>query len=85
MQVSFLYLNESGVMIMNIELDDGLVKYAQDHAVIENRSVEKQIEHWARIGRIVEDNPDLSYEFIKGLLIATAEIGAGEVEVYIRR
>jgi hypothetical protein len=40
---------------MNIELDDQLVKHAQDYAVIENRPVAKQIEHWAQIGRIVED------------------------------
>jgi len=30
-----------------------------------NHSIAKQIEHWARIGRIAEENPDLTYEFIK--------------------
>jgi hypothetical protein len=70
---------------MNIELDDQLVKHAQDYAVIENRPVAKQIEHWAQIGRIVEDNPDLPYEFIRDALIAAAEIDAGKSEAYVRR
>jgi hypothetical protein len=61
------------------------VQDAQVYAAAEMRSIPKQIEHWAKIGRIAEDNPDLSYEFIKDALIAAAEINAGKGETYVRR
>ena len=35
-----------------------------------NRTPPKQIEHWAKIGEILEDNPDLPYEFVKQAIIA---------------
>lgn len=30
-----------------------------------NRSTPKQIERWANIGKIMDDNPDLPYDFVK--------------------
>jgi hypothetical protein len=42
----------------------------------------KQIEHWAKIGEMVEDNPDLPYEFVKKAIIAKAEKEEGKIEVY---
>ncbi|WP_376712159.1 type II toxin-antitoxin system ParD family antitoxin [Vibrio ruber] len=33
-----------------------------------------------QMGRIIEDNPDLSYAFMQQLLIAKAEKDAGELE-----
>ena len=56
-----------------ISLSDELIQSAKKHAVVQNRSTPKQIEHWAKIGRIVEQNPDLTYDFIKGLLLAMEE------------
>ncbi|SJN58049.1 hypothetical protein VR7878_02626 [Vibrio ruber DSM 16370] len=35
------------------------------------------------MGRIIEDNPDLSYAFMQQSLIAKAEKDAGELEAYI--
>lgn len=42
-----------------------------------------QIEYWAKVGRIAEDNPDLPYEFIKETLIGLEEIDAGLGEEYV--
>ena len=42
----------------------------------------KQIEHWAKIGKIMEDNPDLPYEFVKQAIIAEAEREVGKLESY---
>lgn len=39
-------------------------------------------ENSAKIKRIMQDNPDLSYEFVRQLLIAQAEVAAGNVEHY---
>ena len=35
---------------------------------LQSRSVAKQIEHWANIGKIAAENPDLSYSLIRELL-----------------
>lgn len=72
-------------MAISVRLDDFLVEEAQVYAEANKRSVPKQIEHWAEIGRIAEDNPDLSYTFIKEALLATAEINAGKASRYVRR
>ncbi|WP_298738228.1 hypothetical protein [uncultured Psychrobacter sp.] len=36
----------------------------------------------AKIKRMMQDNPDLSYEFVRQLLIAKYEVEAGRVEPY---
>lgn len=65
-----------------IKLDDKLVEAARIHGEAESRSAPKQIEYWARLGRIAEQNPDLPFEFILGLLRAQAQVKAGEVTEY---
>ena len=72
-------------MATSIRLDDEFVLDVKIHSEVANRSVPKQIEHWAKIGKIVEDNPDLSYEFIKDALLAREEISAGKATKYVRR
>ncbi len=69
-------------MATSVRLDDGLVQDAQVYATAEMRSVPKQIEHWAKIGEIMEDNPDLPYEFVRQAIIAEAEREAGKLESY---
>ncbi len=66
----------------SIRLDQALVDKAHAIARAQHRTPPKQIEHWATIGQIMEDNPDLSYEFVSQLLIAQAEVDAGMVEPY---
>ncbi|MGO1474655.1 MAG: hypothetical protein ACTH8Z_03635 [Psychrobacter sp.] len=36
----------------------------------------------AKIKQIMQDNPDLSYEFVRQLLVAQAEVDAGKVEPF---
>jgi ParD-like antitoxin of type II bacterial toxin-antitoxin system len=72
-------------MAKSIRLDDAFVHDAQVYAEANHRSVPKQIEHWAKIGRIAEDNPDLPFEFIRDSLVATAELNQGMVTKYVRR
>jgi len=72
-------------MAISVRLDETFVEEVQIHAQAAKRSVPKQIEHWAEIGRIAEDNPDLTYGFIKEALLATAEMNAGKATQYVRR
>jgi hypothetical protein len=66
----------------SIRLDQDLVDKATIMAKALNRTAPKQIEHWAKIGEMMEDNPDLPYEFVKQAIIAKAEKEAGKLENY---
>lgn len=56
-------------MSLAVKLSDQLVTDAKNHAVISQRSTPKQIEYWARIGKLAEENPDLTLEFIKKITL----------------
>ncbi|MEA3404853.1 MAG: hypothetical protein U9R28_03825 [Pseudomonadota bacterium] len=66
----------------SIRLDCELVDQAAIIAKAQHRTTPKQIEHWAHIGKIMEDNPDLPYEFVAQTLIAKAEKEAGQLEPF---
>lgn len=72
-------------MATSIRLDDEFVTDVKIHAEATHRSIPKQIEHWAKIGRIAEDNPDLTYRFIMETLLAKSEIDNNKVTRYVRR
>lgn len=46
------------------------------------RSATEQIEHWALIGKLVEENPDLPFSFIRDLKTGLEDIKAGKVAEY---
>lgn len=60
-------------MSITIKLSDELIHEARRYGEVYSRSVPKQIEYWSRIGKIAEENPDLSYSFIKDILLAQQE------------
>lgn len=66
----------------SVRLDEDLVEKASIMGKALNRSTPKQIEHWAKIGEIMEDNPDLPYEFVRQAIISKAEKEAGKLEPY---
>ncbi|EPA0547474.1 ParD-like family protein [Vibrio diabolicus] len=59
-------------MTTTVNLDSQLVASAQANAA--NRSVAEQIEHWANIGKMMEENQDLPYEFVLESLVARDEV-----------
>ena len=69
-------------MAKAIKLSEKLVDDATINGLVQHRSPPKQIEYWASIGKIAEENPDLPFTFIKGILIGIAEVNAGEVSGY---
>ena len=66
----------------SIELPEKLFKDVSHHASVSHRTLPEQAEHWMRLGKIVEDNPDLPYDFIKRILIAEQEVADGDVTEY---
>lgn len=69
-------------MGISVNLDNELVNIARSYSGAESRSVPKQIEHWAKIGRIVEENHDLSYDVIKSILLGLEDLKIGNVQEY---
>jgi hypothetical protein len=60
-----------------------LVDDAKPYAAAEHRSVPKQIEYWARIGKAVTDNPDLPVTLVREILLAEQERLAGQAKEYV--
>lgn len=69
-------------MTTAVRVSDKLVREAKMHSKVDNRSVTKQIEHWARVGKCAEDNPDLTYNLIKEILIGLEELDQGDSSEY---
>jgi hypothetical protein len=69
-------------MKINIRLSQKLIENAQTAVKIQNRTPAEQIEHWAKIGELMENNPDLTYEFVKQALASNNEREVGELEKY---
>ena len=70
-------------MATAVKLSEDIVSDAKIMSKALNRSIAGQIEHWAKIGRIAEENPDLTYDLIKNILIAQQEALAGKLEPYL--
>ena len=66
-------------MTISVKLSDELINRAREYGNACHRSIPKQIEYWSMIGKIVEENPDLPYRFIKDILLAQKEVSDGQV------
>lgn len=69
-------------MATAVKLSENIVSEAKIVSKVFNRSVAGQIEYWAKIGRLAEENPDLTFDFIKTLLFAQQEAQSGKLEPY---
>jgi len=69
-------------MTTAVRVSDKLVKEARLVSAVESRSVTGQIEHWARIGKCAEENPELTYSLIKDILVGMEELDRGECSEY---
>jgi len=65
-----------------VRVSDELIRNARLYSSVDNRSVPGQIEHWAKIGRCIEENPDMTYNLIKEILIGLEELDQGECSEY---
>lgn len=69
-------------MATAVRISEELVSEAKKYSRIDNRSITSQIEHWAKIGKCAEENPDLTYSLIKEILIGIEELDQGEKSEY---
>jgi hypothetical protein len=57
-------LLQEPVMSVSVRISDELYEAARRTAKAEFRSIPRQIEFWAKLGRAAYDNPDLPIDFI---------------------
>jgi len=70
-------------MPTDVKISDELIAQARIKSKIFKRSIAGQIEYWAQIGKIVEENPDLPLPFIQDLLLGKEQIRAGLGTPYV--
>jgi len=70
-------------MATAVRVSEQLIHEAKRFSRVDHRSLAGQIEHWARIGKCSEENPDLTYLLIKEILIGLEELEQGEKTEYI--
>jgi len=58
---------------ISVRIDEALVDAARAAAKAEFRTVQGQVEFWAKVGRAALDNPDLPVSFIADSLMSLAE------------
>jgi hypothetical protein len=65
-----------------IQLSDLLIEEAKPYAQAMHRSVAEQIEYWARLGKVAEENPDLPIHMMQDILASIEEVKASNMNVY---
>ena len=65
-----------------IKLSDLLIEDAKPYAHAMHRSIPKQIEYWARLGKVAEENPDLPVQMLQDMLVSIEEVKAGNLNPY---
>ena len=66
-----------------VKISDELIAQARIKSKIFKRSIAGQIEYWAQIGQIVEENPELPLPFIQDILLGKEQIRAGLGTPYV--
>lgn len=69
-------------MSQAVKVSEELLSSARIEGKVACRSTAKQIEHWARLGRIAEQNPDMPYKLIKEVLLGLEEAESGLTKPY---
>ena len=66
-----------------VKISDELVRKAKIRSKIFKRSIAGQIEYWAKIGEMAEENQDLSFSFLQNILLGKEQIKAGDGSPYV--
>ncbi len=65
-----------------IRVSEKLAEEARKYSAVEHRSLTGQIEYWAMLGKSMEENPDLTFNLIKEILIGVEELERGDKSEY---
>ena len=57
-----------------VKISDELHEVARTRAKALNRSINMQVEHWINIGKIIEENPSMTYRDVWEKLIKESKV-----------
>jgi len=77
-----IQIREADLMSTAIRISEKLAEEARKYSAVEHRSLTGQIEYWAMLGKSMEENPDLTFDLIKEILIGIEELERGEKTEY---
>ena len=66
-----------------IKISDEIANEARISAKVSRRSMAGQVEYWASIGKIAEENPGLSYSVVHDILLGREQLKEGFGAPYI--
>ena len=66
-----------------VKVSDELFQKAKIQSKVFKRSIAGQSEYWAKIGQMIEENPDLPLPFIQDILLGREQIKAGQGTPYV--
>ena len=66
-----------------VKVSDDLFEKAKIRSKVFKRSIAGQIEYWAKIGQMIEENPELPLPFIQDILVGREQIKAGQGTPYV--
>jgi hypothetical protein len=66
-----------------VKLSKALVESAQLASVETNRTPSEQIEYWARLGKVSEENPELPVQMLQDMLTSIEEVRLGILTPYV--
>jgi len=69
-------------MLIPVELSESLLEDANSASKITKRNLSEQIEHWARLGKSIEENPELPVLFIQDILASQADIALNKLSKF---
>lgn len=66
-----------------VRVDNDFMEDVKIAATFNHRPVGYQVQYWARLGQIMEDNPDLHFEAIKNILQGMSELNEGKGKPFV--
>ena len=69
-------------MLVPIKLSESLIQDAKSASRIAKRTLPNQIEHWARLGKACDENPDLPVHMLQDILASRVEMNLNKLSQF---
>jgi len=69
-------------MSISVRISDKLGNDAKIQSIIENRTLSGQIEYWAKIGKMAEENPHLPCSLLREILLGLEQLDSDQGKEY---
>ncbi len=69
-------------MLASIKLSESLIQDAKSASKIAKRTLSEQIEHWARLGKACDENPDLPVYMLQDILVSRVEMNLNKLSKF---